>query len=121
MPGEYTPVNEADRIPLTASATIVEGQVLSVSGVNTVAPSAAGGVVIGVAAFAATSGQRITVLEKDMEHETTTTNGVTAGDVLIAGTGGVVETAGTSPAAATVIGVAITTAAALAKARWKGL
>jgi hypothetical protein len=121
MSGDYNPVNDADRIPLTASATITEGQLLSVSGVNTVAPAAAGAVVIGVAAFAAASGTRVTVLEKDMEHETTTTNGVTAGDVLISGTSGVVETAGTSPAAATVVGVALTTAAALAKARWKGL
>jgi hypothetical protein len=119
--GDYTPVNESDRIPLTASATITEGQLLAVSGVNTVAPAGAAAVVVGVAAFNVASGARITVLEKDMEHETTSTNGVTAGDVLISGTGGTVETAGTSPAAATVVGVALTTAAALGKARWKGL
>jgi hypothetical protein len=117
---DYTPVNEPDRISLTASAAITGGQLLSVSGVNTVAPAASAGCVIGVAAYDAASGTRVTVLERDMVHQTTTTNGVTAGDVLIAGTGGVVETASTSASAAAVIGVALNTAAALAKARWKG-
>lgn len=118
---DYTPVNEADRITLTASAAITGGQLLVVSGVNTVAPAGAAGVVIGVAAFDAASGQRVSVLEKDMEHESTSTAGVTAGDTLVSGTGGTIETASGTPAAAAIIGVAITTAAALGKARWKGL
>lgn len=118
---DYTPVNEADRITLTASAAITGGQLLVVSGVNTVAPAGAAGSVIGVAGYDAASGQRVTVLEKDMIHETVSTAGVTAGDTLISGTGGTVETAGETPPAITVIGVALTTAAALGKARWKGL
>jgi predicted RecA/RadA family phage recombinase len=120
MSGDYTPVNEADRITLTASAAILAGQVVSISGVNTVAPAgAADKNAIGVAAFDAASGTRVTILELGILHETVTTGGVTAGQNLITGAGGTVENAGATPVVGTLIGVAVTTAVALAKCRWK--
>lgn len=116
---DYTPVNDDVANGWTASVTVVGGRLVSISGSNTVAPSAVGDTPIGVAAFDAAVGTRVTVFELDSLHETTSTAGVTAGQQLVAGAGGTVETAGGTPAAGTVVGIAVTTAAALGKARWK--
>lgn len=120
MSGDYTPVNEDERYTLTASAAITGGQLVTISGVNTCAPAGVGDWPLGVAAYDAASGTRVTIIDEDLIHETTTTAGVTAGDLLKVGAGGTVETDG-SPAAGITFGIAFTTAAALGKARWKGL
>lgn len=116
----YTPVNEDERYTLTASAAITAGQLVAISGVNTCAPAGSGDWPLGVAAYDCASGARATILDEDLIHETMTTAGVTAGDLLKAGAGGTVETDGT-PAAGVTFAVAFTTAAANSKARWKGL
>lgn len=124
--GDYTPVNtgDMDPVPLTASATIVGGQVLIVTGTGTVGPaSAASGLVVGVAAHDAVSGQRVTVWPIfGCVHETVTPVGVTAGNALSASTAGGVDsgTLATLAAAGTLIGVALTTAGAGLKTRWVG-
>jgi hypothetical protein len=123
---DYTPVNTGGElpVPLTASATIVGGQLLIVTATGTVGPaSAASGLVVGVAAHDAISGQRVSVWPiVGPVHETVTTSGVTAGNALSASTAGTVDsgTLATLAAAGTLIGLALTTATAGNKCRWIG-
>lgn len=101
-----------------ASATIVGGQLLAVSGVGTVAPAGANaGNVVGVAASDAASGETVTY-QTVGRHFLTASGTVTAGDIVVAAAAGAVSTlaAVTTPTAADVtntraiVGVAITTA-----------
>ncbi len=116
---DYTPIFEpGEAITLTTSATVTGGQVLEVSGVSTVAPtSASSAKVLGVAAFDAANGAKVTILG-DGVHELTASGTVTAGDqVVSAAAGAVASLAAAAGAAAgdinnarSVIGVALTTA-----------
>lgn len=114
---------------VTASATITGGQLVEVSGSGTVGPAAADSLkVVGVAAFDAPSGARVTIYSPNMVHEVTNGSGSTinAGDLLsAAATGGIKALAVvTTPTAADVtntrgaVGVALTTAANGAKLRY---
>lgn len=125
---DYIPIFiPGEAITLTASAAITGGQLLSVSGNGTVAPAAAGAASwIGVAAFDAASGTRVTVYPRGVVHESTADSAITAADQLQTGATGKVKTLAAAAAATTaditaaraVIGVALTTAADLAKVRW---
>lgn len=140
---DYTPVYVPGKvITMTASATILGGQPLVVSGSGTVAPAAslASPSVIGVAASDTPLNGRVTVYARGIVHETVATGTVTAGDqVGASGTAGQIATVpvsavdlGASFVQATsntalnaglnalrgVIGIALTTAANPAKARW---
>ncbi|MFB4275736.1 capsid cement protein [Nonomuraea sp. MTCD27] len=123
---DYAPVYYGGTEPfsMTASATIVGGQVLFASGVGTVAPTAgANGAIVGVAAHDATSGQRVTVWPvTGVMHETTTPAGVTAGAALASAAAGGVDsgTLATLAAAGTLIGTATSTATGGNKCRWIG-
>lgn len=123
---DYAPVynNGSDPFTATASATIVGGQLLDITGSGTVGPSGAGSVVFcGVAAHDCASGARITVWPlPGLVHETTTPAGVTAGASLATAAAGTVNsgTVGTLAAAGSLIGTALTTAGAAAKTRWVG-
>lgn len=123
---DYVPVYTAGQIPmsLTASATIVGGQLVFASGVSTVAPTAgANGACVGVASNDAASGARVSVWPMSgVMHETVTPAGVTAGAALASSTAGGVDsgTLATLAAAGTLLGTAVTTAAAAAKCRWIG-
>ncbi|WP_446218810.1 hypothetical protein [Micromonospora sp. IBHARD004] len=126
---DYTPVyvNGISPFTKTASATITGGQVVSASGVGTVAPSgAAVGTVVGVAAHDAASGARVSVWPLvNIEHELTVGTGtVTATGGVQTGASGTVDPATTSIAAAsaagTLIGIATTTAASGSKVRFVG-
>lgn len=123
---DYTPVytNDAEPLTLSASATVVGGQLVFISGVSTVAPTAgANGACVGVAAFDAASGGRVAVWPlSGVMHETTTPAGVTAGAAIASSTAGGVDSGvlGTLAAAGTLLGTAVTTAAAAAKCRWIG-
>jgi hypothetical protein len=123
---DYVPVyyGGAEPFAMTASAAITGGQVVFASGVGTVAPTAgANGAYVGVAAFDAASGQRVTVWPiPGVVHETTTPAGVTAGAALASSTAGGVDsgTLGTLAAAGTLIGTAVSTATAGNKCRWVG-
>jgi hypothetical protein len=129
--GDYTPVySPGTAITLTASAAIVGGQLVEVSGVNSVAPTAGATPsvkVVGVAAFDASSGSRVTIHGRGQVHETTASGAITAGDQLVSGVvAGTVKTAPavTTPTAAdvtttrAVVGIALTTAADTALVRW---
>lgn len=123
---DYAPVynNGSDPFTATASATIVGGQLLDISGSGTVGPAGAASVIFcGVAAHDCASGSRISVWPlPGLVHETTTPAGVTAGAALQVAAAGTVNsgTVGTLAAAGSLIGTALTTAGAAAKTRWVG-
>lgn len=123
---DYAPVYYGGTEPftMTASAAITGGQVLFVSGVGTVAPTAGpNGAYIGVAAHDAASGSRVTVWPiPGVVHETISPAGVTAGNALTSSTAGGVDsgTLATIAAAGTLIGTAVSTATTGNKCRWIG-
>jgi hypothetical protein len=126
--GDYTPVNsDAAAFTSTASATVTGGQLVKVSGSGTVAPVAATtDRAIGVAAFDAANGQRLTVyVLPGMIHEVLNVNAgtITAGAAVTAGATGGADTGtlATVAAAGTLIGIALTTAATGVKVRFIGV
>lgn len=125
---DYTPLYvPGDAYTSTASATIVGGQLVEVSGTDTVGPAGANSLkVVGVAAFDAASGARVTIYLGKVIHEVTASGAITAGDLLVAAAAGKVSTLAvvTTPTAADVtntraiVGVALNTAADTAKVRY---
>jgi len=111
--GDYTPPNsDSGPISLTASATITGGQLVTVSGAQTVAPSTTGDHSIGVAAFDAVNGGRVAVWPLDgYQHEVLIQNAavIAAGAPIIAGTTGFVNTGAlaTVAAAGTLLGICV--------------
>lgn len=106
----------ADAATGTASATITGGQVLIVSGNGTVGPAtAASPAVIGVAAFDAANGDRVTYFPRGKIHVSTASGAITAAARVDAGAAGTVASASS---ALTNIGVALTTAADTALCEW---
>lgn len=121
---DYTPVYTNGSIPQTyiAGAAITGGQLVFVSGVRTVTPTAGvNGLVVGIAAQDAASGANVAVwpLVGPM-HETVAPAGVTAADPLTSSTAGGIATGvlATVAAAGTFLGIAVNTATAGNKARW---
>jgi len=124
---DYAPVYENGSLPftMTASATVLGGQVVVHTGAGTVGPSAgASGVVLGVAAHDAATNARVSIWPiPGLVHETITpVGGVTTGDALGSGTaGGILSgTIGTLAAAGQLIGTAVSGATVGNKARWVG-
>jgi hypothetical protein len=122
---DYIPVTQGvDPFTSTASATIVGGQLVEVTGVNTVGPAAVNSVkAVGVAAHDAAIGATLTVHPiVGNTHETVTPGGSAFGDRLACAAAGTVATgvAGTLAAAGTDIGIALNTATAGNKVRWTG-
>lgn len=125
---EYLPVNKPGQaLVSTASATITAGQLVAVSGVNTVAAAGANALNwLGVSAFDAVNTDLVTVYA-DGVQELVTTGTVTAGDLVVAATAGTVSTlaAVSTPTAGDVtntraiVGVALTTATTGLKVRVK--
>jgi hypothetical protein len=116
---EYLPVNTPGQaLVSSASASITGGQLLAVSGSGTVAPAgAATQAWVGVAAFDVASGDLVTVYAGGVQ-ELTASGAITAGAAVVSGAAGTVASSAT-PAAATQVGVALTTAADGAKVRVK--
>lgn len=116
---DYVPVYTGDQKPSshTTSAAVTGGRLVAVSGVGTVAHAAAGSTtVVGVAAFDAASGARVSVWPIDgVIHELEAAGAITQGGGVQAAANGQVDPATTSIAAAsaagTLIGTATTTAA----------
>lgn len=115
----YTPVySPGDAISLTASATITGGQLVEVTGSGTVGPAGANSTkVVGIAAFDAVSGQRVSVHTGKIVQEAVASGAITAGDLVAAAAAGQVATNAT-PAAGVQIGIALTTAANAAKVQY---
>jgi len=125
---DYSPVAGNGSLPftMTASVALTGGQLAVVTGVNTVGPAgAASTLCVGVAAHDAAIGARVTLWPLDgLIHESVTPAGVTAGQGVQTAAAGTVDTVTTSipagAAAATLLGIAITTATAGLKVRWIG-
>ncbi len=106
-----------DACTTTASATIVGGQALMVSGSGTAAPSGATAAnFIGVAAFDAVSGDRVTYFPRGKVHISTAAGAITAGARV--DTGSVAGTVASGASSVTNIGIALTTAADTALVEW---
>lgn len=119
MPDYVPRFKPGSSVPSTASAAITGGQLVGVSGSGTVAPTAAAQPSwLGVAAFDAASGARVTVHCGGVQR-IVASGAVAAGDVLVAAAAGQVSTvaAVTTPTAADVtntraiVGTALTSAA----------
>jgi len=109
---DYTPPNSNGNQPWTsqASATVAGGNLVTASGDNTVAPSTTGDHPIGVAASDAGGGQKVSVWPiNQVRHESRPQGAVAiaAGNPIIAGTTGFVNTGAlaTVAAAGTLIGI----------------
>lgn len=127
---DYVPVfRPGTDITLTASAAVTGGQLVVVSGVSSVAPAAAAAAVnwLGVATTDAAAGVNVGVTSGGVQ-ELTCTSAVTAGDLVVtSGTAGEIAplaavttpTAGDVSGTRAIVGLALTSAAAGAKARIK--
>lgn len=94
-----------------ASAAITGGQALRVSGSGTVAPATqASHIIIGVAAFDAASGDKVTVFGRGTIHRLTAAGTVTAAEVVEGAAAGAVATHTQGTNDVRVFGVALTTA-----------
>lgn len=109
---EHTPhYLPADRLPRTTSATVTGGQVLVVSGNDTVAPSAAANEAwLGVAGHDAASGAQVVVYTEGV-HELTASGAIAAGARVISAAAGAVATIGSETNYARVVGLALSAAA----------
>lgn len=125
---DYAPLYApGDIYTSTASATITGGQLVEVSGTDTVGPAGASSAKqVGVAAHDAPSGGRVSIYLGKIIHETTASGAITAGDQLVTAAAGQVSTLAAAAAAVAadinnaraVIGFALSTAANGAKVRW---
>lgn len=110
---EYLPVKTPGQALVhTASAAITGGQLVAVSGNDTVAPAGATTTAwLGVAAFDAASGDRVTVYTGGVQ-ELAASGAIPAGTLVAAAANGAVIAAGATPAVGTVVGLAVSAAAA---------
>lgn len=92
---EYAPIHfPATQISDPASATVIAGQLLYVSGNNTVAPTtAATAAWIGVAAHDADSGERVSYYTAGV-HELAASGAINAGDPVVPAAAGAVAALG---------------------------
>lgn len=112
---DYLPIRiPGQALVATASAAITAGQIVEVSGNDTVAPAAAASAKwLGVAAFDAKAGDRVTVHAGGTQAPKAS-GAVTAGDQVAVAAGGTVATSADGVGA---VGVALTNAADGAEAR----
>lgn len=114
MATDYSPIFFCgDTFTRVTSAAVTAGQVLVVSGDDTVAPSSgASAAFLGIAAFDAASGAEVTVINEGV-HELTSSGSISAGDLVIPAASGAVATQGSATAAnaVQVLGVALKAAA----------
>jgi hypothetical protein len=109
---EYAPVFfPADKVSSVTSAAVTAGQLLYVSGDNTVAPTtAATGAWVGVAARDAASGGGITFYTEGI-HELAASGTINAGDVVVPAAAGAVAAIGAGTTYSQVVGIALAAAA----------
>jgi hypothetical protein len=110
---DYQPLNPSNTLPYTktvGATAVVGGTLVSISGDNLVVPSTTGDHPVGVAAHDAGIGGRVTIWPLDGVIHEITMQGViaaVAGNALIAGTTGFLNTSalGAAAAAGTLIGI----------------
>lgn len=109
LPAEFGENLDLNQQILKASAKVMKGQVVEISGDMTVAPtSAASKKVIGVAMFDAAAGEEVAV-ETEGLFKMLASAAITAGDIVESAADGAVATVSTTAVKA--IGIAINTAA----------
>lgn len=110
--GEHTPIfKDANAVTRITSADVTGGQVLIVSGANTVGPSASAVPGwVGIAAHDATSGNPVLVL-RGGEHTLVASGAIAAGASVIPAAAGAVATIGAETNYFAVVGTAIAAAA----------
>lgn len=119
MPDYVEVFKAGDDVTFTAGAAITGGQLLAVTGVNIVAPtSGATDAWIAVAVQDAVTGSLVGTTAGGVQ-ELTCATGVTAGQTVVPAAGGAVAPLGAGTNYAQVVGLALTTAVAGAKARVK--
>jgi len=105
-----------DVVTGSASATITGGQTLIVSGNGTVGPAGASAAnFVGVAAFDAVNGDRVSFFPRGKVHISTASGAITAGARVDTGAAGTVASAASG---LTNVGIALTTAADTALVEW---
>lgn len=106
---EFLPIYKPGQaLTLTASASVVGGKLVAISGANTIATAgAASTAVVGVAGFDAAQNDKVTVYCGGVV-ELLASGAVTAGSPVIAGASGTVVASATPPAGQQV-GIALTT------------
>lgn len=117
---DYTPVyTPGQTVGFTASAAVVGGTLVEVTSSGSVGPAGAASVkALGIAAFDAAAGSRVTVHIGKVVHEVIGATAIVAGDPLQAAANGqVTQYVGTNGAAA-FIGYALLSAAAGAKTQY---
>lgn len=110
---EYTPLVPSGPFTSTTSAAVTAGKCLVASGDDTVAHSGGASVAfVGVAAFDAASGAKVTVLRGGI-HSLDASGAIAAGELVTTAASGAVAAHGTPSAsnAVQVIGVALSAAA----------
>lgn len=109
---DYVPLYlPGQAITSTTSGSVTGGQPVYVSGSGTVANSgAAANIPVGVAAFDAASGEKVTFFGRGTVHRLTASGTVTAGDTVEAAAAGAVATHTVGTNDARIFGVALTTA-----------
>jgi len=117
---EYLPIfKPGQAITLKASAAVTGGQVVAVTGSGTIGPAgAASAAWVGVASTNASINDNVTIHSGGVQS-VKAAGAVTAGDLLVTATAGTVAKAGAEPAAGTIVGIALTTAADGAQVRVK--
>jgi hypothetical protein len=122
---DYVPVYASGTNPFTktASADVVGGRLVEATTASSVGPAGAASTkVLGVAAYDATTGNRVSIWPlAGLEHEVLGSGAIAVGDGVAAGAAGVITTVvvGTGAAAGTLIGRA-TTAGTGVKVRFVG-
>ncbi len=124
---DYTPVNNVNFAVYTstASAAITGGQLVSVSGVSTVGPSAGGDHPVGLALHDAPSGGRVAVaMIPNVVHEAVVSAAVVAGAGVVSAAAGQATSAtiGVAGAAGTLLGIWLNSQPTIGqKARFLGM
>lgn len=114
---DYTPVHPAGPFSSTASAAVTGGQLVEVTGDNTVGPAGAASLkVVGQALHDAAIGAAVTVYSDGPIREATASGAIVAGDTLIGAAAGKVAAGVTANA---VRGVALAAAADGATVRYQ--
>lgn len=109
---DYLPLfQDGDKIPVVTSAPVTAGQVLVVSGSNTVAASSAAAIAVGVAAYDDTVGGNQIVAIRSGVCVLTASGSIAAGDAVIPAAAGAVATIGSDTNYNHVVGQALNTAA----------
>lgn len=109
---DYLPLfHPGGKLPVVTSAAVTAGQLLAVSGNNTVAPTSGAGMALGVAAEDdATGGNQIMAFRCGV-HNLIASGSIAAGDAVVAAAAGAVATIGSDTVYTHVVGQALAAAA----------